>query len=167
MVNVNVPLRESLFFRLEKPVFLLSLISKHEMVRMELIMADGSFLTVRQHQQQTQILLRLKSKKVFFRFFPHAEFCRWAKKQAWLKNINQACFQNQYTTSAQMGWWSDRNRPPPKEESSITDRFVLNSSETKIKSILCSSIFLFFPYSWDVDGPPFFFKAAFHVSVNG
>ena len=56
MVNVNVPLRESLFFRLEKPVFLLSLISKHEMVRMGLVMSDGSLLTVRQHQQQTQIL---------------------------------------------------------------------------------------------------------------
>ncbi len=43
-------------FRLEKPVFLLSLISKHEMLRMVLVMANGSLLTVRQHQQQTQIL---------------------------------------------------------------------------------------------------------------
>ena len=36
--------------------FLLSLISKHEMVRMGLRMADGSLLTVRQHRLQTQIL---------------------------------------------------------------------------------------------------------------
>ena len=39
-------------------VFFLSLISKHEMLRMGLVMDDGSLLTVRQHQQQTQILKR-------------------------------------------------------------------------------------------------------------
>jgi hypothetical protein len=37
-------------------VFLLSLISEHEMLRMGLVMADGSLLTGRQHQQQMQIL---------------------------------------------------------------------------------------------------------------
>ena len=37
-------------------VFLLSLISKHVMLRMGLVMADLSLLTGRQHQQQTQIL---------------------------------------------------------------------------------------------------------------
>ena len=34
---------QELFFRLEKPVFLLSLISKHEMLCMGLVMADGKF----------------------------------------------------------------------------------------------------------------------------
>ena len=37
-------------------VFLLSLISKHEMLRIGLVMTDVSLLTVRQHQHQTQIL---------------------------------------------------------------------------------------------------------------
>ena len=44
------------FFLARRAVFLLSLISRHEMVRMGLVMADGSLLTVRQYQQQTQIL---------------------------------------------------------------------------------------------------------------
>ena len=38
-----VPKVQELFFRLEKPVFLLSLISKHEMLCMGLVMADGKF----------------------------------------------------------------------------------------------------------------------------
>ena len=43
-------------FIARRAMFLLSLISKHEMVRMGLVMSDGSLLTVRQNQQQTQIL---------------------------------------------------------------------------------------------------------------
>jgi len=35
---------------------LLSLIPKHEMLRMGLLMADGSLLTLRQHQHHMQIL---------------------------------------------------------------------------------------------------------------
>ena len=39
-----------------RAMFLLSLISKHEMLRMGLLMADGSLLTLRQHQHHMQIL---------------------------------------------------------------------------------------------------------------
>ena len=41
---------KKMFFRFEEPVFLLSLISKHEMRRMRLVMTDGSSLPIRQHQ---------------------------------------------------------------------------------------------------------------------
>jgi hypothetical protein len=57
------------FFRLAKPMFLLSLISKHGMLRVVLVMTDGSLLTISQQQRQTQILKRLKSMKGFFMVF--------------------------------------------------------------------------------------------------
>jgi len=46
----------AMFFRTKGPMFFLSLISKHEMLRMELVLTDGSLFTVRQHQLQMQIL---------------------------------------------------------------------------------------------------------------
>ena len=62
--------------RAEKPflakrsvaVFLLSLISKHGMLRVGLMQTDGSLLTIRQHQRYTKILKRLKSMKEYLRF---------------------------------------------------------------------------------------------------
>jgi hypothetical protein len=45
---------------LSEAMFLLSLISKHAMRRMGLLMTDGSSLTIRQHQQQTQILKKIE-----------------------------------------------------------------------------------------------------------
>ena len=53
-MNVQFKIMEELFFNEVR--FLLSWISKHEMLRMGLVMADGSSLTVGQHQQQTKIL---------------------------------------------------------------------------------------------------------------
>ena len=50
-------------------VFLLSLISKHEMLCMWLVMADGSLLTGRQHQQQTQNLVKIEINESVFPVF--------------------------------------------------------------------------------------------------
>ena len=49
-------------------MFLLSLISKHGMLRVGLVQTDGSLLTIRQHQRYTKILKRLKSMKGFLWF---------------------------------------------------------------------------------------------------
>jgi hypothetical protein len=50
-------------------VFLLSLISKHEMLRVGLVMADGSLLTGRQHQLHTQNLVKIEiNERVFLVF---------------------------------------------------------------------------------------------------
>jgi len=50
-------------------MFLLSLISKHGMLRMGLMMTDGSSLTISHHQPHTQILEKIESMKGFLLFF--------------------------------------------------------------------------------------------------
>jgi hypothetical protein len=54
---------------LSEAMFLLSLISKHAMRRMGLLMTDGSSLTIRQHQQQTQILKKIEINERVFKVF--------------------------------------------------------------------------------------------------
>ena len=52
---LSLSLTSSLVLFFSEAVFLLSLISKHEMRRIGLVVADGSLLTGRQHQTHTQI----------------------------------------------------------------------------------------------------------------
>ena len=57
-----------LFF--SEAMYLLSLISKHDVRRVILVMTDGSILTIMQHQQQMRILLKIEiNESVFIVFF--------------------------------------------------------------------------------------------------
>ena len=62
-------MRSHFFVERSVTVFLLSLISKHEMLCMGLVMADGSLLTGRQHQQQTQNLVKIEINESVFPVF--------------------------------------------------------------------------------------------------
>jgi hypothetical protein len=59
--------KRKMFF--SETVFLLSLISKHEMRRVGLVMTDGSLLTIRQQQSHAQILKKMEINERVFEVF--------------------------------------------------------------------------------------------------